>query len=97
MWAVMGGKNALVLIPPSKKQPQTEEYHLRFHDTSVHKGRFLGTVPFAQAEFSELKLPDGSWVFLLSGRDPHSNQPLLVIADIYAIRSRMAGEKARHT
>ena len=95
MWAVMGGKNALVLIPPSKKQPQTEEYQLRFHDTSVHKGRFLGTVPFAQAEFSELKLPDGSWVFLLSGRDPHSNEPLLVIADVYAIRSRLAGEKAR--
>jgi hypothetical protein len=94
-WAIMAGKNALVLIPPSKKQPDTEEYHLRFHDTSVHKGRFLGTVPFAQAEFSELTLPDGSWVFLLTGRDPHSNEPLLVIADIYAIRSRLAGEKAR--
>src|SRR3954447_3063339 len=57
VWAVMGGKNALVLIPPSKKQPQTEEYQIRFHDTSVHKGRFLGTVPFFEADFSELKLP----------------------------------------
>src|SRR3954466_11806026 len=48
VWAVMGGKNALVLIPPSKKQPQTEGYQIRFHDASVNKGRFLGTVPFAQ-------------------------------------------------
>src|SRR5262249_45257561 len=37
----------------------------------------------------------GSWAFLLSGRDPHSNEPLLVIADVYAIRSQVAGEKAR--
>jgi hypothetical protein len=95
VWAVMGGKNALVLIPPSKKPAQTEGYQIRFHDASVNRGRFLGTVPFAQAEFSELKLPDGTWVFLLSGRDPHSNEPLLVIADMYAIRSRLTGAKAR--
>jgi hypothetical protein len=91
----MGGKNALALIPPSRKQPETGEYQLRFQDISVRKGRVLGTVPFAQAEFSELKLPDGNWAFLLSGRDPHSNKPLLVIADVYAVRSQMAGEKAR--
>src|SRR4051794_16737738 len=54
VWGVMGGKNALVLIPPSKNQPQNEEYQVRFHDRSVHKGRLLGTVPFAQAEFSEV-------------------------------------------
>ncbi len=95
VWAVMGGKNALVLIPPSKKEPQNKEYHLRFYDTSVHKGRFWGTVPFAQAEFSEQKLPDGGWTFLLSGVDPHSKEPLLVVADIYAIRARLVGAKAR--
>src|SRR5436190_5414107 len=95
VWGVMAGQNALVLIPPSKNKAANEEYQLRFHDRSVHKGRPLGTVPFAQAEFSEIKLPDGSWVFLLSGRDPHSIEPSLVIADVYAIRSRLAGEKAR--
>ena len=95
VWAVMGGKNALVLIPPSKKESQNKEYHLRFYDTSAHKGRFLGTVPFAQAEFSELKLTDGSWIFLLSGADPQSKEPLLVVADVYAIRAQLAGAKAR--
>jgi hypothetical protein len=95
VWAVMGGKNALVLIPPSKKEPQNKEYHLRFYDTSVHKGRFLGPLPFAQAEFSEQKLPDGSWIFLLSGLDPHSKERLLVLADVDAIRVRLAGAKAR--
>ncbi len=95
VWAVMRGKNALVLIPPSEKEPQNKEYHLRFYDTSVHKGRFWGTVPFAQAEFSEQKLPDGGWTFLLSGVDPHSKEPLLVVADIYAIRARLVAAKAR--
>ena len=95
MWAVTGGKNALALIPPSKKDRQNKGYHLRYYDTSVHKGRFLGTFPFAQAEFSEQKLADGSWMFLLRAADPRWKEPFLVVADIYAIRARLTGAKAR--
>ena len=80
-------------LPRSSLKPRNIRFAFTTHQSI--RAAFWGLFRLRKPNSRSVKLPDGSWVFLLSGRDPHSDQPLLVIADVYAIRSRLAGEKAR--
>lgn len=93
VWPVMDKQNALVLLSTAHKDNAPHEYPVRFFDVDERKGRTLGTISFSTAEFSEKKLEDGSWMFVLRGTDPQSNQPMVIVADEYAIRSRLTGDK----
>ncbi|HYI97278.1 MAG TPA: LssY C-terminal domain-containing protein, partial [Bryobacteraceae bacterium] len=87
VWPAMGGQDLIALIPPSQNQPQSKGYTMRLFNVSARKGHSLGVVPFGDGEFSEQLRSDGSWIFLLKGADPQSKTPLLIVADVQAIRA----------
>ena len=95
VWPAMSSQNLIALIPPSQKEPQSKGYTMRLFDISARKGHSLGSVPFGDGELSEQQRPDGKWIFLLRGTDPQSEAPLLIVADVQAIRARVFEPKGK--
>jgi hypothetical protein len=84
-WPIMDEQNALVIVREPKNAGG--EYRLRYVEGESKKRRDLGPVPFTAAELTQHKQPDGSWIFVLSGKA--NGGSAIVVTDETAIRGRL--------
>lgn len=84
-WLVRGGEGALILVLQPAKRAMPKQYILRYYDLDSGRRRVLGAVPFTAGSVVETEAGDDRWSFALSGTDPTTGAPVVIVGDDQAI------------